>query len=195
MMIISAGFQNIDMLMVKHYFAGTDAGIYGAAFVLARSMGALVTPFTTLMLPLLTTLHEQGKRIAATFARVSVYFLGLATIPVVLFWLWPDEIIAALYGHQFAGAGSLLLLITVVRLLGYLGHMIALAGAATNSFRFLYAYAPALAAQTAALCIWHESLLQIALIMLVGQAATLALLAGSVLARAQQQHPTAETSS
>ncbi|MHC4696671.1 MAG: glycosyltransferase [Planctomycetota bacterium] len=138
MMITSAGFQNIDMLMVKHYFGGTDAGIYGAAFVLARSIGALVTPFTTLLLPLMTTMHERGERIAGTFARVSGYFLALAAIPVVLFWLWSDRIIAVLYGPQFAGAASILLIVTIARLLGYLAHMIALAGAATNRFRFLY---------------------------------------------------------
>ncbi len=193
LMMISAGFQNIDMLMVKHYLVGVDAGMYGAAFVLARSMGALVTPFTTLMLPLITTMYERGERIAGTFLRISIYFLILATIPVVLFGLWPDELIAALYGKQFAGAGSVLLLVTLARLMGYLSHMIALVGAAMNRFRFLYVYAPSLVAQTAALCIWHRSLSQIAVVMFVGHAGTLVLMASSVLVLVRRPHQVPET--
>ena len=90
---------------------------------------------------------------------------------------------------------SILLVVTLARLLGYLCHMIALAGAATNHFRFLYIYVPGLVAQTAALCIWHESLAQVALVMLVGQGGTLALMAWSVLARARRSRAVVETSS
>ncbi|MFQ5591201.1 MAG: oligosaccharide flippase family protein [Phycisphaerae bacterium] len=183
MLTVSAGFQNVDMLFVKHYLPGTDAGAYGAAFILARSMGAIVTPFTILMLPLLTTLHEQGRAIVHSFLRISGYFVLVAAVPVVLFFLWSDEMISWLYGEEFGGAGSVLPVLTVARLFGYLAHMVALAGAATNTFRFMYLYAPALVVQGVALVIWHESLAQVAMVMLLGHAGTLVLLAsGAALA-------------
>ena len=60
-----------------------------------------------------------------------------------------------------------------------------------NRFRFLYVYAPSLAAQTAALCVWHQTLEQIAVVMLVGHAGTLVLMAWGVLfgVRRKQWNP------
>ncbi|MCH8966333.1 MAG: glycosyltransferase [Planctomycetes bacterium] len=172
-MMTSAGFQNVDMLTVKHYFVRMDAGVYGAGFTLARSMAVFVTPFTTLMLPLLTTLHERGERILGTLLRLTSYFLLLAALPVAVIALWPEWIIGVLFREEFAGASQVLLMVTVARLLGFLCHILALAGAATNNFRFLVVYVPGLIVQTISLAVWHESLSQIASLLVLVHGATL----------------------
>lgn len=181
MMMTSAGFQNIDMLMVKHLFAESEAGVYAAAFMLARCMSALVTPFNTLLLPLLASMHEQGMAVASTFLRVGGYFLLLALVPILAFTLWPEEIVGLLYKPGFAGAASIVLVVTLARLLGYLSHMIALAWASDGRFRFLLGYVPALVAQAAALAVWHASLRQVATVLLVGHGVVLIMLVGHVL--------------
>ena len=173
MMFTSAGFHNVDMLFVKHYFPAADAGIYGAVFVWARIMGTLVTPFNTLMLPLLTTLHTRRQALVGSFIRICAYFLLMAAIPLVLFALWPDRIITWSYGAPFSAAAPFLLTLAAARLVGYLAHMLALAGAATNNFRFLYVYLPAFAVQVAALSLWHESLGQVVTVVLVCEGITL----------------------
>ena len=61
MMLTSAGFAHLDMFFVKHCFAPTEAGVYGAAFTLARAMSVLVTPFTTLLLPALSTARSPSS--------------------------------------------------------------------------------------------------------------------------------------
>ena len=174
MMFASAGFHNIDMLFVKHCFPAADAGIYGAVFVWARIMGTLVTPFSTLMLPWLTTLHTQRQALTGSFIRICAYFLLLAAIPLALFALWPGQIITWSYGEPFAAAAPLLFTLAAARLVGYLAHMLALAGAATNNFRFLYVYLPAFAAQVAALSLWHDSLRQVVAVVLVCEGIALA---------------------
>jgi O-antigen/teichoic acid export membrane protein len=177
MTVTSAALQNMDMLVAKRFLVETDAGLYAAAFTLSRMMGALVTPFSTLLLPLLTKLHGEGRRLAGTFARTCSYFLLLASVPITLFALWPEQIVTLLYEDEYAGAGVFLLPLTLTRLFGYLCHMIALAFVATNSFRFLWVYVGGLAVQLVLLLMWHESGEQIARVSLFTQGGTLAALA------------------
>lgn len=174
MAITSAGLQNVDMLLAKRFVSEADAGIYGAAFTLSRSMSALVTPFTTLLLPLITQLHTQRRRVAGTLLRTSSYFLILAAVLLILFALWPERIVVLLYDKAFASAGAILLPLTVTRLFGYLGHMIALALAAMDRFEFLWVYVGSLLVQIVLLAIWHESSAQIATISVYAQGGMLA---------------------
>lgn len=173
MMITSAGYQNIDMFFTKHYFSDIEAGLYGASFTLARSISALVTPFTTLLLPLLSSLHHRGERILKPFLRVCGYFLLLATFPMLLFGFWPEQIMHLLYGDAFTGSAEVLFPLAMVRLIGYLCHMLALAYASMNRFRFLYIYALGLIIQ----CTWlgydHSSIMRIVQISLLMQSAVL----------------------
>ncbi|MCP4592351.1 MAG: oligosaccharide flippase family protein [bacterium] len=174
MMAVSAGYQNLDMLLVKRCFASEHAGAYGATFTLARTMSVLVTPFTILLLPLLTTLHEQRRRWAGSFLRVCGYFLLLSVGPLLLFYLFPGWIIERLYGPQFGGAAALLLPLAIARVVGFLGHLLALAGVAANRFGFLVVYVPGLAAEIVALALWHDSLAMVVTVVLTVQAVTVA---------------------
>ena len=104
---------------------------------------------------------------------MTSYFLLLAALPVAVIALWPEWIIGVLFREEFAGASQVLLMVTVARLLGFLCHILALAGAATNNFRFLVVYVPGLIVQTISLAVWHESLSQIASLLVVVHGATL----------------------
>lgn len=172
MMFTSAGFQNIDMLYVKHYFTPADAGLYGAAFTLARAISVLVTPFQTLMLPLLTTLFVREQQLGGPFLRICCYFLLLAAGPMLLFWFWPDQVMR-LYGAQYGAASPLLLGIAAARIAGFLCAMLTLLNVARNDFRFLWVYMPGLGAQALALTIWHDSMSTVVLVSILSQAATL----------------------
>ncbi|MBI4716908.1 MAG: oligosaccharide flippase family protein [Planctomycetes bacterium] len=173
MMLTSAGFQHMDLLLVKHWFSAPEAGLYGAAVTLTRAVAVLVTPFNLVLLPLLTARHQQGAGTLAPLLRLSGAFVVLAGVPLVLVCLWPAGIMTLLYTSEYAAGAGVLPGLTVVRLLGHLCHMMALAGAALNDFRFLRAYLPALALQAALLGWRHESPAAVVTGMLAVQAATL----------------------
>jgi O-antigen/teichoic acid export membrane protein len=141
----------------------------------------LVTPFTTFLLPLVTTLYEKGQRIAGTVIRICAYFLLLAAVPTLLFLLWPEWIMVRLYGDEFAGGAPVLLPLTGARLLGHLCHMLALVYASTNRFRFLAVYTVGLAVQALALIVWGTSPTMVAGAMLVTQAITLSAMLGMMV--------------
>ena len=169
----TVGFQNFDMLFAKRLFTDTDASLYGAAATLARMVSVLVTPFTTLMLPLMTSLYEQRRGTTQTFLRVCGYFLLLVSIPLVVFCLWPEWIMVRAYTAAFAGAGGVLRCLSLARLLGYLAHMICLLLAARSSFQFLYIYLPGLGMMILGLSIWNASPLAMSVAVLVVQGVTL----------------------
>ncbi len=155
--ISMAVFQNADMLFAQRVLVGVDAGIYGAAVALAKIMGVLVTPFSTMMLPALTSLHNKCQKAHGTFLRIVGYFLAVVSLPMVLFCVWPDAILVGAFDSRYAGGGNVLFLLACARLCGYLSHMICLFYAAKRDFSFLVIHLPAALVLLVALNIWCGS--------------------------------------
>lgn len=172
-MLAYAAFHNLDMLLVKHFFSATDAGIYGAAFNLARVMAIIVTPFSTLLVPLLTALHTQGRPMWGSFLRVATFFCLIALCVIVFLGLFAHQIFR-LFTPEYASGAALLLPLAMVRLVGFLSFLIAMSGAAVNRFAFLCVFIPGLIVQIAFLSIWHDSLATVVNVMLAVQGGTLA---------------------
>jgi O-antigen/teichoic acid export membrane protein len=164
-----AGFQNLDMLFVKHYFVGSEAGLYGAAATLARSIGILLMPFSTFLLPLLASMYERGRRVGGTLFRICSYFVVLSAGLLLVFWLWPEQIIVSLYGADFAGAAPVLLPLAGALLIGGINGLFGLAFVSRNSFRFLYVYLAGLLALALGLSVFHESLLTVVTVVFAVQ--------------------------
>lgn len=180
-MFTSAAFQNMDMLFVKHYFEASEAGVYGAATRLAGSIVVLVTPFSVLLLPMLTAMYEQGRGVAGTFLRLCGYFLLLAAGPIVLFWLWPERVMLLLYGEAYVESAPFLLPLAGALVMGSLSALISQAFVSRNSFRFLVVYLPGMAAQVACLCVWHDSLQTVVTVVLAAQGCTLVMMAAYLI--------------
>ncbi len=157
LMFTSAGYQNVDMFLAKYAFAPHVAGEYGAAFSLSRTIGVLVTPFATMLLPLLAGLHEHGRSTMGPFFRVLFYFVCIVCPPILVFALWPEAVVTTLYGNEFVGTAQFLFSVTVLRVVGHLCHLVAIAGSAVASFRFLYVYLLGLAIQAAVLAVWRPT--------------------------------------
>lgn len=176
-MLASAGFQNVDMLVVKRVLSITEADSYGVAFYLTgRAIAVLVTPFTILLLPMLASLHGRGLATQRPFLRVCGYFVALASIPLALFALVPDRLMHLLYENRFADAAGILLPLAIARMLGHLCHIVGLAQAAAGRFGFLYVYSAALVVQSVALGGWGRSADGVVEILLWSQGITLVIL-------------------
>lgn len=169
MMLTTAGFMNFDMLFVKYRFSEQAAGDYGASFTLARTVSAIFTPFQILILPLLTTMYERKGPFGATLARICGYFLLLAAGPIVLFAIWPEEVVRIVYGAKYAEAAGILLSVTAVRVLNALAMMMALAFLSKDSFGFLYPYLAALVAQGVVMFVFGDTPAQMINAILVTQ--------------------------
>lgn len=108
LVVAMAVFQNIDVLLVRRFFAAGDAGVYAAAVSFARWMAMLALPFEALLLPQLTYLSARGHSIVLAAARIGIGFAALATIPLALFAAVPQLIVTQLYGADYHDAAPLL---------------------------------------------------------------------------------------
>ncbi len=184
MMAITAAFDNVDMIAVKHLFEAESAGVYGAAFTLARGTSVLVTPFNIILLPLVAGLQAKQAPVRPTVVRICKYFVALCAIPLFVFAIFPKQVLTSVRLDQFAEAAPLLMPLTAARLLGYLNGLIALSYAALWRFGFLKIFVPALVAEVALLAVWHDSHMSVIQIALFVQAGTLlALIAYAIYAR------------
>jgi len=173
-MLVSAGFQNIDMFLVKRVLPMAEADSYGVAFFLTgRAIAALVTPFTILLLPMLAHLHERGQSTRRPFLRVCGYFLLSTGIPLVLFGTFPGHLLNLLYGDRFSEAASVLFLLAIARILGHFCHIIGLARAAAGRFSFLIIYGSGFFVQSAMLAYFGRDSQSVVHILLWTQLAVL----------------------
>lgn len=168
----AAGFENLDLFVVKSRLNEAQAGAYGAAFILAKAMSVVATPFHILLLPLLTDLYTRGRGLGGVFLRVSLYFVLLSAGPLLLFWLAGDPVVRRVYGPQFGAVGAVLGPLALARMLTYVAGLITVLYASVGRFRFLWFYGAALVAEAALLARWHGNLEQIVWTVLVVQLAT-----------------------
>jgi O-antigen/teichoic acid export membrane protein len=170
--LISAGFLTVDMVLVKRLFAAPEAGLYGGAVTLARSVGLIYAPFGLMLLPLFVAETVRGGRPLLTLLRVGAYFVGLAWLPVLAFMIWSTEILGLTFGSDFLAAAPLLVPLALCAMLAGISTLIGNALAGLDRFWFLVPYICGLVLETALLATWHQSLERVALMVLTAQALT-----------------------
>ena len=157
LMLAIAIFQNADVLTVKRWFTAADAGIYGAASVIARSFGVIFVPLYVLAGPLLTGAHDSGRPIRSLTLQLCAVFFGLSAIPLLIFITWPERIMTLLYGPAYAAAGPLIARLGGVAIITYTALMLAQALISVADFRLIAVYALGAVAQIIALVFRHRT--------------------------------------
>ncbi|MGB0714852.1 MAG: lipopolysaccharide biosynthesis protein [Phycisphaerae bacterium] len=167
-MLVSAGFQHVDIFAANTLLPSFDAGVYGAAFTLGKLISALVTPFTTLLLPALASRHGAGQSLWGPFARVTTLFVLVSGVPLVVLAVWSTSVFSVLFKPSFGDGADFLFRIALARWFGFGGYFVAVAGMARGHFAFLWAYVPLLILQVVLLGFADASGLGIATMTLVG---------------------------
>jgi O-antigen/teichoic acid export membrane protein len=97
--------SNIDILMVKHYFAPDAAGIYAAVALVGRLLYFATWSVTSAMFPV-----SAGSAAESDSRRVLVvpllFIAGLSTVFVIFLSSFPGLVIHTLFGSDFHRAGA-----------------------------------------------------------------------------------------
>ena len=168
----NAGFLTVDIVLVKHLFENEQAGLYGGAITLARSIGLIYAPFGAMMIPLFVAEAVTGGRPSGTLLRICLYFVALGVVPILAFALWPSEILGLTLGSAFSQAAPILVPLAASMLLAGVSALIGNALAGLDRFLFLAPYTGGLLLETILLSVRHGSLEEIALLVLTVQALT-----------------------
>jgi O-antigen/teichoic acid export membrane protein len=97
--------NNVDILMVKHYFAPDAAGIYAAVALVGRLLYFATWSVTTAMFPI-----SAGSAAESDSRRVLVvpllFVAGLSSVFVVFLASFPGLVIRTLFGSDFHRVGA-----------------------------------------------------------------------------------------
>lgn len=103
--------NNVDILMVKHYFAADPAGVYAALSQVGRLLYFICWfGVVNAMFPVSAGATENGKDESHTLLLGIVLVLGISAGFVFLVALFPHLIMGLIFGSKFAATESLLAL-------------------------------------------------------------------------------------
>lgn len=106
-MLLFAILTNLDMILVKHFFAPGDAGRYAAAAILGRALLYLPTAIAMALYPMVAeaeTLRENSRVILRRGLLLTAALTAVAIVPYILF---PELLLRVLLGPAFVSAAPL----------------------------------------------------------------------------------------
>jgi O-antigen/teichoic acid export membrane protein len=181
--IVYAGFQNIDVLIARRLFSASEAGIYGAASFLSRSAGMLVMPFVAFAIPHLVEVAGEPAEMRRRFIRICTQYTVLALSAVTMIGSCSQLIVRFLFGTGYAPAAGLLLPLSAGAALSGFVFLVCQLPVATNRFGFVKWYALGLLGELSGIAAFHRRLIDIALVLIITNVITLALVAPFLRAR------------
>lgn len=163
-----AVMTQLDMVLVNLFFDSTLAGTYAAASVLGKAVLYLPGGLVLALFPLVADNH--ANKISSNLLLFQAVCLtgAICTFAASVYWFFGSEIINALYGDQYAGAGELLrwygLAILPLAFVLVAEHFLIAKGQVLFAWLFLLV-APL---QIIAIYFWHENLSQVLIAMAAG---------------------------
>lgn len=175
--LATAAFQNLDMLFVKRFFEGADAGLYAAASSVAKLTALAFLPFSIVNLPVFTAARARGESLGRKLLQAMGAYLLLAGAGLAVLALWGEDLLRLLYGEVYADAARWLLPLAAALTLSFLAAMIGQALCAERRYGFLWVLAGGLMAEVAGLLYCRDSLDAVPRVLLAVQGITLGALA------------------
>ena len=100
--------NNSDILLVKHYFASYEAGLYASLALIGRVVYFIAWMFVMLLLPTVVQLKKDGKSTTPILLKYVSYIAAIATVIVLGCYLFPNQVIQILFGNGYIEIAPLL---------------------------------------------------------------------------------------
>ena len=166
-----------DVVVVKHFFNGPDAGLYSAASLGGKMLFFVIAFVPTVLLPLAADRHVRGQRTRSTLAASLAFIAFVGVFGVVAYRYFGLYLLRLLVGGAFDSA--LPLLVGYSAAMAFLGMTNALAsyGIATNRIGFAVPLLFGTLATIATIVVSHPTLQIVVTELVAGNAAMLGLVA------------------
>lgn len=106
-------FTSTDIILVKHFFDTTDAGLYAGVSLIGRIVFFLTAPIGTVMFPLIVQKYTRKEHFHTDFKLAMLLVIVPSCFVIVLYYFFPDFILTVSTKKEFAKASSLLWLFGV----------------------------------------------------------------------------------
>ncbi len=99
-----AALYSQDVILVKHFFVATEAGLYSSLSVLGKVIFFASSSVISVAFPMLAERSELNRSVAKIIAGSLAVVGGISTGVTVLYVAFPSLIVRMLYGNAFAAA-------------------------------------------------------------------------------------------
>ncbi len=100
--------NNSDILLVKHYFDNTQAGLYASLALIGRVVYFVAWMFVMLLLPKVIQQKKDGVDTLPILLKYVLYIVVLATVIVLGAFLFPELVVKLMFGEQYLPIAFLL---------------------------------------------------------------------------------------
>lgn len=107
--IAITSLYSFDLILVKHFFSSHDVGIYAAVSMLGKIILFAAGPIAVVMFPIVSQRQAKGASYIQVFAYSFVLTLLICILILMIYWLFPNFSVTALYGSLYLEATGILL--------------------------------------------------------------------------------------
>lgn len=174
---------SFDVVLVKHYFDASQAGIYSIASLVGKILLYFVGFIPIVLLPQATDRHSRGERTRFVLGVCLTAFALVALCGLTFFHFFGLFVLHVLAGHAYDAAAGLLVpyggAMVCLSLIGALGTY----GIATHRMLFSIPLLACTAGILIAIALHHPTLAAVVHIMLTGMALTMLMVAAALAAQ------------
>ncbi len=159
-----------DVLVVKHYFAPHEAGIYAATSLGGKILFFLVAFAPMVVIPKAVDSHSRGQNPLIALRGAMVMVFVLSALGILSFWVGGNTILRLLVGGSFSEAAPLLPWYGLAMSLLAIANVIASYSIALHRFAFSLPLILTAFAEIAAIVFYHPDLHSVVFFLVLGNA-------------------------
>ncbi len=155
--LTSLGFT--DVVVVKHFFAPHEAGLYGIASLAGKMLFWLVSFVPTIVLPRATSAAASGRNPLPVLVQAVAVVAVMSGSGLFIFSAFPSLVVGALAGKSFAAAAPLVFPYGVATVLLAALNSIVVYKIGIHRFDFVGPLAIVALGEIVAISLYHNSLI------------------------------------
>jgi len=164
---------NVDVIIAKHFFAAHTAGLYTAASVLGKIILFIPGAIVVAMFPKVSKMYAE-KRDTGHLLNLSLLYTGLVSgVMAVGYWFFPVLVVKIPYGSAYVEVAPVVQLYGLAMLFFSLTVVLMRYSLAIHDISYVYLFAFFTLLEIGLLTVFHASMMEMAGIILMVNAALL----------------------
>ncbi len=157
--------SNIDVVLVKHYFADIEAGHYAAAALIGKIVLFASAAITGVMFAKVAELKAKGMATRKILYESILYIFSICFAVVSVYFIAPHFVLSLLFGASYIGAVPLIGLFGLAMGFFALSDMLIQYNLAVKKMKFVWVLFFAVLIEVAMIGLFHDSLLTVVKIL------------------------------
>lgn len=179
--------QNFDILLVKHFFDATTAGIYSSTTIVGRIIFFAASPITIVMLPICAQKYKKGEDALKPFFITLALTIFVAGSITIFYSMFPEFTTKLLFGKKYLPGAVYLPLYSLFMLIFSVLNIVAQFLVAVSKFKESAVVMVAGILQILGIYIFHESLTQVIVVSILSISISTLLLAPPIFQMARKK--------